>query len=60
MTSQQQKKSESGRGPKRSLMMAFLPPDPTDEELQRFADFLNGELEEGQPNPPSQNSTPTD
>jgi hypothetical protein len=49
VTSQQ--KSGSGRGTKKPLMMAFLPLDRTDEELQRFADFLNGESKEASSKP---------
>ncbi len=45
MTSQRKQTSESGRGNKKRVRMVLLPPNPTDEELQRFVDFLNGKLE---------------
>ena len=52
MTSERERKSGSGRT--KRMKVAFLPPNPTDEEIQRFVDFLNGETTpETKPSPTS-------
>ena len=55
MTSKRERKSESDRKKAKRFQMALLPPNPTDEDLQRFVDFLNAELAE-QPSEPTESS----